>query len=880
MRLHFARQSSALEVLAASGKALTLLSVLAGTAAAQSCDPRWLDGQGIPGTWGGSVVALETLPNGGIFVGNSGSMVLAGDQIADRFAVYSTATGQWSPLSGAPAAVAVRHSLRLANSDILVAADFSDLDGQAKVGLARYIPGSGLWQRIGAGLNSGVYDVATAPNGDIIVGGSMTIAGAATKFLARYQSASGQWISVPGRGAEIVRSIAILPSGETIAGGSIRLSGLTSLGYVGRYDWNTSSWNTMQGGCNGVVNAVLTLPNGNVLVGGQFSQAGGITTGPLALYKPATDEWSTVSIVPDGSVTGLSLTDSGNILMTGSFQTVSGQLVKGLAKIDANALAVVPTPPAMPLAMSISVARELASGELMVGGLFTKIGDRNAFHIARLSNAATAWVPLDGEIDGRINYVGLLPSGELLAVGEFGRIGGVDAPGAAAGDPAAQTWHAFGTPDFGPVLGHVNTPQGDLFFIRQSHGTDVSAVFRLSPASGEATELGTIGSQSDNASAIALASTGVIVGGTFSSMGSVAVDNIARFDTTLGVWKSLGGGVDGSVSTIAVTPDDLVVVGGTFSSAGGIPAPRIAAFDLRSGTWSSLGTLPTDQISYMSKLVALPNGDVVAFGSFNTIGGVPATRLARYSHATQTWSPIPVGSLGGSISSVVRSMLVLPDGRLAVGGAFSSVAGVPVSNIAVYDFDSGVWSPIGAGVSGEVFSLAIGPAGELCAAGNFATAGGRASAYLARFALNSNPVIVAQPESATVCGRAKATFAVNATAAEGTLSFQWRKGNQPIDALANPSAASPTLVLPRAIRADNASYDCVVTNSCGSVTTIASQLRVCIADVDCSGVVDLDDFFAWFNAWDTGGELADVTDNGTVDASDFFEFFDGWDVAC
>ncbi len=84
--------------------------------------------------------------------------------------------------------------------------------------------------------------------------------------------------------------------------------------------------------------------------------------------------------------------------------------------------------------------------------------------------------------------------------------------------------------------------------------------------------------------------------------------------------------------------------------------------------------------------------------------------------------------------------------------------------------------------------------------------------------------ISGQPAGATLCEGATQTFTVTATG-DG-ISYQWRKDTAPIGGatIASYSIAS-------AVAADSGSYDCVVTGSCGAVTSAAAVLLVETAPV-------------------------------------------------
>jgi hypothetical protein len=92
-------------------------------------------------------------------------------------------------------------------------------------------------------------------------------------------------------------------------------------------------------------------------------------------------------------------------------------------------------------------------------------------------------------------------------------------------------------------------------------------------------------------------------------------------------------------------------------------------------------------------------------------------------------------------------------------------------------------------------------------------------------------------------------------AASGTdpRTYQWRKdGLNLADGGAVSGANTPTVTISPASLADAGSYDCIVSNDCGSVTSNAATLTVCAGDINCDESVDFGDFLAFFNAYDAG----------------------------
>ena len=82
------------------------------------------------------------------------------------------------------------------------------------------------------------------------------------------------------------------------------------------------------------------------------------------------------------------------------------------------------------------------------------------------------------------------------------------------------------------------------------------------------------------------------------------------------------------------------------------------------------------------------------------------------------------------------------------------------------------------------------------------------------------PVVVAPPVAEVVCAGDPASFSVIATGAT-PLSYQWRK-----DSVAIPGATASTYAIVSTVAGDAGLYDVIVTNGCGSTTSVAVALDV------------------------------------------------------
>lgn len=73
---------------------------------------------------------------------------------------------------------------------------------------------------------------------------------------------------------------------------------------------------------------------------------------------------------------------------------------------------------------------------------------------------------------------------------------------------------------------------------------------------------------------------------------------------------------------------------------------------------------------------------------------------------------------------------------------------------------------------------------------------------------------------------------------------------------------------------------CEASNACDTAVTLPIRWRVCAADRNCDGEVDLVDFFAFFNCWDVQDDCGDVDGVPGIDLGDFFRFLNAFDRGC
>ena len=252
--------------------------------------------------------------------------------------------------------------------------------------------------------------------------------------------------------------------------------------------------------------------------------------------------------------------------------------------------------------------------------------------------------------------------------------------------------------------------------------------------------------------------------------------------------------------------------------------------------------------------------------------------------------------------STVASLAVLPNGDLVAGGSFKAAGGVIATYIARWDGTS--WGPFGAGMDNSVAALAVLTNGDLAAGGTFTTAGGPVSAHLARWREGAPPAILAPPTDQAACSLASAKFSVDANGLG--MSFRWQREFSPgsfvdlLDGSTNSwdgdvpgiggmvsGATTETVTIAADLTNDKwlspahaVRYRCVVSNACGSANSDSAQLSVCMADYDCNSFVNGIDFDTFIADFEAGVDAADVNHDGFVNGVDFDTFADHFVAGC
>jgi len=182
------------------------------------------------------------------------------------------------------------------------------------------------------------------------------------------------------------------------------------------------------------------------------------------------------------------------------------------------------------------------------------------------------------------------------------------------------------------------------------------------------------------------------VGGSFDTVSNTSnTKRIARWNNTTESWEALstGIGVSDTISTtnyvtsIAFSANDSIYA--SYQKSGS----NTEIFKYNGSNWSSLGTVD----SAVPVLLEMDeNGDLVAVGSFTSVNGVTATRIAVYDTGGATWTAPYEPGFNNTVNDIYKG----PTGQdMYFSGSFTSVQGVTATYATRKPVGTTAWVELG-----------------------------------------------------------------------------------------------------------------------------------------------------------------------------------------
>ena len=226
----------------------------------------------------------------------------------------------------------------------------------------------------------------------------------------------------------------------------------------------------------------------------------------------------------------------------------------------------------------------------------------------------------------------------------------------------------------------------------------------------------------------------ILLGGAFTTLAPKGIapvtrNHIARLNADGTLDTAFDPNANGLVYSMAVQPDGKILLGGLFATlspngGGAVTRNHIARLNAD-------GTLDTgfdpNADGIVHSIAVQTNGQILAGGFFNTIGGETRNFIARLDATTGL-----ADSFDPNADATVSAITLQADGKILVGGSFESIGGQPRNHIARIDAGSGLADSFDPNASQAVVSIAIQADGKILAAGQFMMIGGQPRNRIAR----------------------------------------------------------------------------------------------------------------------------------------------------
>jgi hypothetical protein len=223
---------------------------------------------------GGGIGTLETdyveclaiAPNGDLLAG--GRFALAGSTAATSIARWNGTS--WSALGAG--FTKVDTVAVLTDGSVVVGGDLGNGTGPL-AHVARW--NGATWQALGGGLNSPVADLATRPDGGVAACGLFTLPGGPFPTIqpgvASWSPATNTWTPLGQINGGSISAVATATNGDLVIGGAF--NNFAGLPLQGIARWNGTAWSALGAG-HAYVEDFALAPNGDLLIGGGYSQPG------------------------------------------------------------------------------------------------------------------------------------------------------------------------------------------------------------------------------------------------------------------------------------------------------------------------------------------------------------------------------------------------------------------------------------------------------------------------------------------------------------------------------------------------------------------------------------------------------------------------------
>ncbi|WP_379826221.1 T9SS sorting signal type C domain-containing protein [Flavobacterium notoginsengisoli] len=649
---------------------------------------------------------------------------------------------------------------------IILGGSFTSYNGVSAGRLIRLNPDGSYDESFNTtiGATTGIiYDIDLQSDGKIIIVGSFTKYTNATVNRVARLLPNGALDSsfLTGSGSALnITHVRVISGQKVILTGNFTTFNNTSANRIIRLkdDGSFDSDFNCGTGFNDDINAIALRPDGKIVLGGNFTMYDDVTANRIICLNEdgsRDDSFQTGTGFSKEGVQVLKINANGDIMAGGSFTGLyNGNEVNRLVFLSANGILKsdfdIGTGPASASVLCLETDDE---GSWFVGGSFSVFDGLNQGRLAKISSEGEhdiAYLSSGIGFDNSVFSILPLPDKRIIIGGNFKKFNGESASRITCLLENGSIDFSF-NPEKSGANNVVKTTvlQADGKIITGGNFTkynDVTSnrIVRITP-SGEIDYSFNIG-DGCNGQVYSLAIQNdqkIVVAGNFTKYNGSALNagRIIRLlpDGSKDPSFNIGSGADGIVDTVVLQPNGKILVGGHFKTFNGLSFAGL----LRLNSDGSIDTgfnVQQGFDKYVFAIAVQSDQKILVGGSFLTFNGISQKRILRLNNDGSLDPTFESGT--GFSKGDVRSILLQPDGRILLGGAFSGTYKNVASSRLIRLMPSGGYdNSFSANLNNTLFAMNFTEDYRLLIGGNFNSVSGVSKHRIARLKLCVNTTI-------------------------------------------------------------------------------------------------------------------------------------------
>ena len=524
--------------------------------------------------------------------------------------------------------------------------------------------------------------------------------------------------------------------------GGIPASIIIGLNSVGSIDESFIYGN----GFNGSVFTIVHQSDEKILFGGAFTTYDGVTSNNIIRLNSdgSIDNTFVISDGFNSIVNIIKLQLDGKILVGGYFTNYDGVLSNYIIRLNSDG-SIDNTFVIGDGFNSLVITIVLQSdGKILVGGYFTNYDGVLSNYIIRLNSDGSidnTFVTGAG-FDGIVNIIELQSDGKILVGGNFNNYSGASSNYIIRLNSNGSIDNTFviGT-GFNGIVNIIELQSDEKILVGGNFtsysGTLSNYIIRLNSDGSVDNTFVTGNGFTNGVYSTQIQSDGkILVGGLFSSYDGTPSNNIIRLNSDGSIDNTfvIGGGFNAGVNTMLIKDNGSLLIGGDFTTYKPTYISKIIRLNTN-GLYDGSLFYKIGFNSEVNTIALQSDGKILVGGNFGTYDGTPSNYIIRLN---------PDGSIddtfviGGGFNGGVNTIQIQSDGKILVGGGFSSYDSVSSSGIIRLNSDGSIDNTfvVGNGFDSSVFTIQIQSDGKILAGGGFTSYSGTSSNYIIR--LNSD----------------------------------------------------------------------------------------------------------------------------------------------